>query len=116
MQHTTSFVNDILGTEALYRVVKRNFQVVKIVNFGHMNEFGVQNSSPTCEHNLFILIQSKKMFVKYLVMLQSSKKLKGQICHVPTVVKLLNFPGQCNLFQIEFHNDFGISVILTYDI
>ena len=35
---------------------------------------------------------------------------------MPTVVKLLNFPGQCNLFQIEFHNDFGISVILTYDI
>ena len=32
---------------------------------------------------------------------------------MPTVVKLLNFPGQCNLFQIEFHNDFGISVILT---
>ena len=59
-----------------YRVVKRNFQVVKIVNFGHMNEFGVQNSSPTCEHNLFTLIQSKKMFVKYLVMLQSSKKLR----------------------------------------
>ena len=62
---------------ALYRVVKQNCQVVKIVNFGHMNEFGVQNSSPTCEHNLFTLIQSKKMFVKYLVMLQSSKKLKG---------------------------------------
>ena len=61
----------------VYRVVKRNFQVVKLVNFGHMNEFGVQNSSPTCEHNLFTLIQSKKMFVKYLVMLQSSKKLKG---------------------------------------
>ena len=97
--------------------MKQNCQVVKIVNFGHMNEFGVQNSSPTCEHNLFTLIQIKKMFVKYLVMLQSSKKAKGgQNCLVPTVVKLLNFPGQCNLFQIEFHNDFGISVILTYDI
>ena len=60
----------------MYRVVKQNCQVVKIVNFGHMNEFGVQNSSPTCEHNLFTLIQSKKMFVKYLVMLQSSKKLR----------------------------------------
>ena len=57
--------------------MKRNFQVVKIVDFGLMNEFGVQTSSPTCEHNLFTLIQSKKMFVKYLVMLQSSKKLKG---------------------------------------
>ena len=58
-------------------MVKRNFQVVKIDSFGHMNEFGVQNSNPTCEHNLFTLIQSKKMFVKYLVMLQSSKKPKG---------------------------------------
>ena len=58
-------------------MVKRNFQVVKIINFGHMNEFWVQNSSPISEHNLFTLIQSKKMFVKYLVMLQSSKKPKG---------------------------------------
>ena len=47
---------------------------MKIVNFGHMNEFEVQNSSPTCEHNLFTLIQIKKMFVEFLVMLQSSKK------------------------------------------
>ena len=57
------------------------------------------------------------MFVKVLSHVAIFKKAEGRwICLVPTVVKLLNFPGQCNLFQIEFHNDFGISVILTYDI
>ena len=29
---------------------------------------------------------------------------------------MLNFLGQCNFFQMEFHNGFDISVILTYDI
>ena len=45
-----------------YRVVKRNCQVVRFVDFGQMNHFIVQNSSPTCQHNLFTLIQIKKMF------------------------------------------------------
>ena len=48
----------------LYRVVKQNLQVVKLVDSEHVNENMVQNSSPTCKHNLFTLIQSKKMFVE----------------------------------------------------
>ena len=62
--------------KATYRVVKRNCQVVRFVDFGQMNEFMVQNSSPTCQHNLFTLIQIKKMFLKYLAMLKSSKRLR----------------------------------------
>ena len=60
----------------MYRVVKQNWQVVRFVDFGQMNEFMVQNSSPTCQHNLFTLIQIKKMFFKYLAMLKSSKRLR----------------------------------------
>ena len=60
----------------MYRVVKQNWQVVRFVDFGQMNEFMVQNSSPTCQHNLFTLIQIKKMFLKYLAMLKSSKRLR----------------------------------------
>ena len=48
----------------LYRVVKQNLQVVKLVDSEHVNKNMVQNSSPTCKHNLFTLIQSKKMFVE----------------------------------------------------
>ena len=51
-------------TEPLYRVVKRNCQVAKLHCSEHLNENMVENSSPTCKHNLFALIQSKKMFVK----------------------------------------------------
>ena len=46
-----------------YRVVKQNLQVVKLVDSEHVNENMVQNSSPTCKHNLFELIQSKKFLV-----------------------------------------------------
>ena len=46
-----------------YRVVKKNLQVVKLVHSEHVNEIMVQNSSPTCKHNLFELIQSKKILV-----------------------------------------------------
>ena len=35
-------------------------QVVKLVDSEHVNENMVQNSSPTCKHNLFALIKSKK--------------------------------------------------------
>ena len=49
-----------------YRVEKQNLQVAKLVNFEHVNENMVKNSSPTCKHNLFALIQSKKLFVKCL--------------------------------------------------
>ena len=41
---------------ALYRVVKQNLQVVKLVDSEHVNRNMVQNSSPTCKHNLFKLI------------------------------------------------------------
>ena len=41
-------------------------QVVKVVDSEHVNENVVQNSSPTCKHNLFALIQSKKFF-SYLI-------------------------------------------------
>ena len=46
-----------------YRVEKRNLQVAKLVNFEHVNENMAQNSSPACKHNLFGLIQSKKLLV-----------------------------------------------------
>ena len=48
-----------------YRVVKQNLQVVKLVDSEHVNKNMVQNSSLTCKHNLFTLIQSKKMFVEF---------------------------------------------------
>ena len=38
-------------------------QVVKLVDSEHVNENMVQNSSPTCKHNLFEVIQSKKFLV-----------------------------------------------------
>ena len=38
-------------------------QVVKLVDSEHVNENMVQNSSPTCKHILFALIQSKKFLV-----------------------------------------------------
>ena len=44
-------------------MVKQNLQVVKLVDSEHVNENMVQNSSPTCKHNLFALIQSKKFLV-----------------------------------------------------
>ena len=50
----------------VYRVVKRNWQVVKLLGFEQLNENMVQNSSPACKHNIFALIKSKKMFVKCL--------------------------------------------------
>ena len=39
------------------------YALVRFVDFGQMNEFMVQNSSPTCQHNLFTLIQIKKIFL-----------------------------------------------------
>jgi hypothetical protein len=45
---------------ALYRVEKQNLQALKLVDFEYVNEKMVENSSPTCKHNLFALIQSKK--------------------------------------------------------
>ena len=36
-----------------YRVVKRNFQVVKIVNFGHPNDFMTQKPSPIFVKTIF---------------------------------------------------------------
>ena len=48
---------------SMYRVEKQNLQVAKLVNFEHVNENMVKNSSPTFKHNLFELIQSKKFLV-----------------------------------------------------
>ena len=49
-------------------------QVVKLIDSEHVNENMVQNSSPTCKHNLFTLIQSKeRMFVECPGMLESLK-------------------------------------------
>ena len=45
---------------------KQNLQVVKLVDFEKVNQNMVQNSSPACKHNLFALIQGKKLFVKCL--------------------------------------------------
>ena len=53
-------------TKTVYRVEKQNLQVAKLVNFEHVNENMAQNSSPTSKHNLFALIQGKKLFVKCL--------------------------------------------------
>ena len=43
--------------------MKRNSQVAKLHCFEHLNENMVENSSPTCKHNLFALIQSKQFLV-----------------------------------------------------
>ena len=51
-----------------YRVEKQNLQVVKPLRFEHLNGNMVQNSSPTCKHILFALINSKKLIVKCLGM------------------------------------------------
>ena len=51
-----------------YRVEKQNLQVVKPLCFEHLNENMAQNSSPTCKHILFALINSKKLIVKCLGM------------------------------------------------
>ena len=51
-------------------------QVVKLVDSEHANENMAQNSSPTCKHNLFALIESKKMFLKYLALWKSLKMLR----------------------------------------
>ena len=51
-----------------YRVEKQNLQVVKPLRFEHLNGNMVQNSSPTCKHILFALINSKKFIVKCLGM------------------------------------------------
>ena len=59
-----------------YRVEQWNLQVVRPIGFEHLNEIMVQNSSPTCKHNLFALIQGKKMFFKCLGMWESSKRLR----------------------------------------
>ena len=59
-----------------YRVVKQNCQVVRLVDSEHVNENMVQNSSPTCKHNLFALIKSKKMFLKHLALWKSLKRLR----------------------------------------
>ena len=48
-----------------YRVVKQNLQVVKLVDSEHVNKNMVQNSSPTCKHNLFTLIQSKNFLLQW---------------------------------------------------
>ena len=54
----------------------QNLQVVKLVDSEHVNENIIQNSSSTCKHNLFALIQSKKMFFKCQSMWESSKRLR----------------------------------------
>ena len=59
-----SFALSVKKIPRIYRVVKQNLQVVKLVDSEHVNENMVQKSSPTCKHNLFTLIQSKKMFVE----------------------------------------------------
>ena len=59
-----------------YRVEKQNLQVERPIGFEHLNEIMVQNSSPTCKHNLFALIQSKKIFVRLIAMLESAKRLR----------------------------------------
>ena len=65
-----------LSNELLYRVVKQKFQVVKLVDCEHVNENMVQNSSPTCKHNLSTLIQSKRMFFECPGMWESLKRLR----------------------------------------
>ena len=42
---------------------KQNLQVERPIGFEHLYEIMVQNSSPTCKHNLFEVIQSKKFLV-----------------------------------------------------
>ena len=66
----------VIQIRRTYRVEKQNLQVVKLVDSEHVNENMVQNSSPTCKHNLFALIKSKKMFLKHLALWKSLKRLR----------------------------------------
>ena len=70
------FVKNDIYHYLYYRVEKQNLQVVKLVDSEHVNENMVQNSIPTCKHNLFTLIQSKKMFVECPGMWESLKRLR----------------------------------------
>ena len=64
---------------------KQNLQEVKLVDSEHVIENMVQNSSPTCKHKLFALIQSKKFLVFGFGHVGSCKKAQeGQIPLCPT--------------------------------
>ena len=57
-----------------YRVEKQNLQVERPIGFEHLDKIVVQNSSPTCKHNLFALLQSKKILVRLIAMLESATR------------------------------------------
>ena len=75
---------DVKWYKVIYRVVKQNCQVARLHCSEHLNENMVENSSPTCKHNLFELIQSKK---KCLLSAQACENLQkdsgSQNCLVP---------------------------------
>ena len=50
-----------LFTRVLYRVVKQNCQVVRFRDFEHMRARMAQFFFKTSRHNIYLLIQSKKL-------------------------------------------------------
>ena len=73
-------------------MVKRNLQEVKLVDPEHVNENMVQNSSPTCKHNLFEVIQSKKFLVfgfGHVGICKKSQEVQIALC--PSEKHITNF-------------------------
>ena len=57
----------------MYRVVKQNFQVVRFRDFEHMRARMAKNFCTTSRHNIYLLIQSKKMRSKAKTSPESQK-------------------------------------------
>ena len=61
----------------LYRVVKQNCQVVRFRDFEHMRARMAQLFCKSSRHNIYLLIQSKKIEVKGQDLSRILKKAKG---------------------------------------
>ena len=58
-------------------MVKQNFQVVRFLDFEHMRARMAQIFLKTSRHNIYLLIQSKKIEVKGQDLSKILKKAKG---------------------------------------
>ena len=67
----------MLTSKIIYRVVKQNCQVVRFRDFEHMRARTAQFFLKTSRHNIYLLIQSKKIEVKGQDLSKILKKAKG---------------------------------------
>ena len=66
-----------IPSKCKYRVVKRNCQVVRFRDFEHMRARMAQLFCKSSRHNIYLLIQSKKIEVKGQDLSRILKKAKG---------------------------------------